>query len=871
MSLNTAGQQSGKSVRKPWNRLPGAYKRSSPNEYEQEKTAVVESCLAKINRPGGLVLGKNRQGTLLSLNYITEEDLRSKLISVPLGCDNRSHKTWRNAAMYAMKYLSLYHGHHNVGDLKAWQRLDGTRRPAFDGPIVVSQPFCDNVIFEFSDKKSSKQPITAITEFLNWLGMKRHKRASTTDSEISFHPSLIGKHRIKVSLANVSLLRLEVLRTIMTSGLTERDLCDPLKFNSWCTTLEQSLCNLKSMIAAEVSTDISSILNKLQIQEAFKIKIQEQIKMTEFDLTYDYAGCLDAEEFTRIAEKRGHRVLDHKCGLNCVKLEILRPNLATAIRSRTYNKWYETWQQGFSRSDDIACKSAFALNPSTLELMRMMTNPEVQQHGLTRNELTFLAPAIPSIEHMMKILNKHSKTLLSSALVTASLQDQLSDMESCVKRSILTFWPEIITAKLREHRKESHAPSSAEKEGGNEISRFQPEGGLVRWTNKRTSKYNGVVLRTNLCSRTTDTSSWNGLLNLAALATTCNQSPILFLGVQGHEQFIADSTQAIPSMHCLWFLAINIQRVGEERLKTYLPYFSDFKTENFKNIRTSFLDIGINLDELENIRPACLTSNEPVDYNHIKLDIELSGFCSPSASDPSSIWHEQALSCPKTYVYRGSELKHLPDEFTPWTQCVKRICGPAQKADFQVNGSWFRVPRSQESEILQLIATNPEVVCLVKRRNDLGGLVYQVSGDAMITSSHVPIVIPSNPKASTSMPVQDKPMKIVGARYDGKTLQVALDLQGSFYLPKTILVQLKDRFSGLPDFQSFIARELVGYSVEHYESKAGYVKGNTNKEEFLSILDNSKIQVATNVPCDKRLHEEISSERPYKRACLATT
>ncbi len=822
------------------------------------------------------MLGKNRQGAVLSLPFISEADLSAKLINVPLGCDKRSHKTWRNAASYAMKHLSLYHGHHNIGDQKAWVTADGVQRPKLDGPYIRTEPFCDNIIFEFPNQQSSVEPIKATTEFLNWLGMKRHKRASTKDSAISFHPSLIGKTRIKVSLANVSLLRLEVLRKIMTSGFTDSDLGNPEKFNAWFQSLEICLYKLKLILASEASTDLHGIVSKLSVQEAMKIKIKEDIKMTEFDFTYDYAGCLDAEALTQTAEHLGHRVLDHRCGLNCVKLEVNYQGMATPIHSRTYNKWLETWQQGFARSDDIACKSAFALNPSTTELADMLSRPEVQQHGLTRNELTFMAPSIPKIQDMIKILKDHSKTMVHTALVSCSLQDQLADMECRVKRSVLIFWPEVMAAKLREHREgqtlsdcsgAEPGACSDEKKGKNEIARFQPEGGLVRWMNKQTSKYNGVVLRTNITGRTTENSSWNGLVNLAALATTCAEAPVLFLGIQGHEQFISHSSHTGQNMQNLWFLAIDIKRVGEEGLKTYLPYFSDFKTENFKNVRTSFNDVGINIEQLNNIRPACLASHELMDYRSIKLDIELAGcFCSPSASDPSSVGHEQALGCPKTYVYKGSELKHLPEEFTQWTRCVKRICGPAQKADFNVLGSWFRVPKSQEKEILQLITTNPDIICLVKRKNDVGGLIYQVVNDAMSSSGHIPSLIPSNSKSSAAMPAQDPPMIIIAAKYDGKTLQVALDLVGSFFIPKTILLQLKDKFLGQLDFKSFFARELVGYSVLHTESKGGFVKGNTNKEEYLSILDKAQVEVASNIPGVKRCGLALISDKPNKRA-----
>jgi len=829
---------------------------TGPDDEQQEKLKVIQECMTRINSIGGLVLGKNRQGQIMALTSTTEEELKEKLIQVRLGSDKRTHKTWRNAAVYAMKHLSLYHGHHNIGNHKGWETASGTTRLKLQAPHYRTEPFCDNIILEFSREIGSQEPMAATTELLNWMGMVRHKRGSTKDSAISFHPSLIGKYHIKVSLANVSLLRLEVMRQIMDSSFAEPDIGNPEIFNSWWRSLEEALNNLKLYLPSEASTDVSKIVSKLNIQEAFKIKIKQHIKLTEFDITYDYAGCLDAEEMVRVAGALGHRVVTHRCGLNCVKLDVGLPGQSVPFLSRTYNKWLETWQQGFARSDDIACKCAFALNPSTTELVEMLNRPDVQKHGLTRNELTFISPNIPRIQDMIKCLNEHSK-MLNKCLVSASLQDQLLDMERYVKRSILVFWPEVISAKLREHR-QGEKRAIHETQQKEELAPKQPEGGLVRWMNKRTGKYNGVVLRTPMTGRASENSSWNGLVNLAALATTCEYSPLLFLGVYGHDQFFSGTAHSTRRSNSLWFLAIDINRIGEDKLKTYLPYFSDFKTENFKNILTSFNDVGINNELLTNIRPACLASLELFDYKSIKLDIELAGgFCSPSASDPSSIAHEVVLGCPKTFVYKGAELKHLPADFTPWTRCISRTCGPVQKADFEVEGSWFRVPRSQEKHILELIAQNPNVICLVKRKTAVGGLVYQVASCGSANQvNHVHYAMPSDSKSSKQLPVQDEPMTIIGAKYDGKTLQVSLDCVGSFFIPKSIATKLKDRFVEQQDIVDFLASELPGYKVLHQESRSGYVRGNTNKEEFLSILDRSLCEVASNISSGiKRLND----------------
>jgi hypothetical protein len=892
---NTGQEHAG--VLQPWHRdTLSARKLAGPDGYEKEKNMAIQHCLSRINTPGGLVLGKNRQGEKMVLNLATEEDLRKNLISIRVGLDKRTHKTWKNTSTFCMKKLSLYYGQHNVGNHKAWQTIDGIRRPAIENSPYRTEPFCDNIILEFDRTKTTKEPIITATELMNYAGLDRHKRNFTRDSAVSFHPSLIGRNKIKVSLANVSLLVIELVRKVLVTPLTTTEILNHVFLCQWVECLRKDLVQLSQYLnPLETPTEVDSIINSLAIQEMFKLKNQENLKLTEFDITRDYSGCLDSETMIREAEQMGYQVVQHKCGLNCVKLKYSSPSEVylgsdTHYHSRTYNKWLETWQQGFARSDEISCKSAYSLNPSTTGLRDALQRPEVQTHGITRNELTFFAPNIPGMAEMIELLDRHSEMVVQS-LVSCSLQDQLHDMETYVKRSILVYWPEILPEKLRLLRLAE--PDQTRDSGG--IAK-QLEGGLVRWMNKETGKFNGVPLLTPLTSRTSERSSWAGLMNLAALGTTCQSNPMLFLGVYGHDQFFNRSLSKpeIPPQH-LWFLALQLNRTGEATQKTYLPYSSDFKTGNFKNMSTSFHDVGINVNELSNIRPACLSSCEAIDYARIPLDIDsnLGAFSSPTVSEPSSEGHAQILTCPKTPVYSGEDLKHLPADFIPWTKCVCKTIGRGQVVDFEVLGCWFRVPKSQAAHITQLKTENPNVTCLVKRRTPVGGLVYQVVSEPPASSlesqttqlSQPVIVVPTNSKSAKELPVQNEPMTIIGAKYDGKTLQVSLDRVGNFFIPKSVVTQIKDSdlFHGHSNVSEALSRELVGYQVLHTESRFCHVKGNTNKEEVVTILDNESRRVASNVPssCTAGKHtngkryrsegESNGSSHDSKRQCRVQT
>jgi hypothetical protein len=837
---------------KPWHRdMSSLCGPMSDSEYSREKDIVAEHCLSRIQAPGGLRLGKNRRGEIMAITTATKEELDSKLIGVRLGADKRTHRNWKNAATHAMKHLSLYYGHHDVGLHKAWQTTCGNRRQVLPANVTFrTDPFCDNIILEFDRARTTQEPIITATEMLNWLGLVRHKRGSTSDAEKSFHPSLIGKSKVKISLANVSLLTIEILRKIMLTLMSDSNVQDPAVFEPWLLSLTRDLDGLKQRLPSEQDTDLKSIINKLGIQQMYMLKNREHVILTEFDLTYDYCGCLDAEALTKVAERQGHQVLyDHKCGLNCVKMVLY--NVHGKVHSRTYNKFIETVQQGTARSDEISCKSAYLLNPTTTGLRDIFRRPDVQQHGITRNELTFFGPNIPKTANMISALNKHS-LMLGTALVSCSLQDQLLDMESYVQRSILVYWPEILPEKLLQLRKEA----TDHDQDAHQIHK-QPEGGLVRWKNQKTGKFNGVVLLTPLTSRTSEHSqaSWTGLVNLAALATTCASNPVLFLGVYGHDQFLSHPRSGQQSKY-LWFLALTLRRVGETELATYLPYCSDFKTENFKNVSTSFSDVGIDIQLSRNIRPKCLARDDTIDYSSIKLDIDstVSGFSSLTASEPSTEGYVKTLGCPKHPVLCGAELKHLPEDFTEWTKGVCRTIGRGTVVDFEVSGQWFRVPKSQSAAVRQLLAENPSLKCLIKRKTPAGGLVYQAlnnsadSGPQPGEKQAAPMVVPTNSKSARELPVLREPMTILGASYDGRTLQVALDKTGNFFVPKSVVTQLKDLFRGDGSVNDWLCTELIGCLLVHSESQYCHVKGNTNKEELVAVLDRSGNPLASNKP-----------------------
>ena len=352
-----------------------------------------------------------------------------------------------------------------------------------------------------------------------------------------------------------------------------------------------------------------------------------------------------------------------------------------------------------------------------------------------------------------------------------------------------------------------------------------------------------MVLRTKVGARAKrkETHSWSLQCNLLSMGSSCAANPLLFIGVSGHEQFFRDSA---PRRNQIFFLFIDLQRVGEQPLLTYLPSDPDFKVGNSGNISQSFLDIGIDSDRLTNIRPACLMPNEPYGYANIKMDIEIpdSHTSCMLSSDCSSVSYEEALHCCKTRVYTGDALRDLPCEFTAWTDCRIRKVGRFDQVEFQVEGSWFRVSGSLYSELNERIKADRNLVCLVKRHSEKVGMEYQICG-----SRPAP---PRDSRSATKLPVQDEPMIIISAMYaeKGKTLQVSLDGVGSFYIPKSIVEAVKLLCPSGRDFNSFVAEELVGCQVVHNESNCCHVKANTNKEEIFSILDKSGILKANNIP-----------------------
>ena len=601
----------------------------------------------------------------------------------------------------------------------------------------------------------------------------------------------------------------------------------------------------------EVEVDIEALVKTrwLSIQTACRLKLEHNMRLTEWDMTEDHVGTLDSDTATHALEAMGLPIDDkHSSGLNCVKTKRYEiPGTNQICSWKAYNKRLEGWQNYLARNDEIGCKGARNLNPSTIELHKMMRRPDVHLKGLTRTEATFFGPSIPPIGLMIKELRRVSASL-DNSLVSCSSQEELANMERYVGHSVLAYWPDVYKDKQLESRRLDEAERkqlSADEAKKVKVRRKQlnylMEGALVRWSNKRTKKSNGVILKTKTGATAKDSRSWEGLCNLAALATTCEKNPVLFVGVGGHEQFFKPGATRQPAMY---FLQVELRRVGEHPLLTYLPYASDFKTGNYLNQSTSFFDCGINSTQLANIRPACLASHELLDWDSIKLDIQLQDDCNVAASEHSSTSYERVLGCPKTHVYSGVALKDLPEHFTPWTACRIRTYGQHHNVHFQVNGAWFRPPPSQEGVLKKLIAENPNLLCHVRRRNKAGGLEFQVQGSRPAA--------PKGSKSATALPVQHQPMVIISALFDGRSVQVALNCVGSFYLPKTITDCIKRLCPSDKGFSTFVKEELPGFQVVHMESRCCYVKGGTNKEELLIILNKAGDEAAFNIPSAKR-------------------
>ena len=876
----------------PLCRQPNAHKGCPDGGSEAEYLRVIASGGKFINQIG--ILGKNVKGeeNLTVLPMASGE----RLISVNPGrCASTSA-----AVIGVAKELSMMHGGHDVAKFAAWQADDGTVLPPISEKLIADCPmahslFCDNVtVYSLKHKPESKvkfngsgeksddsttiiekpssinagpsekissdaqhpsnsaKPLLLseqngrehVFQFMTSLGFKVQRGQQTEDQDRSkrFFVSLCRTardskyYKWKISLADVPIESVELVCDMLKQAETNcyAEMAPPGLYEQFKTKYSAAMMNL------------GITPGKFQVT----FESAQKLLFCDIDLTYDLPGTLNSIAFAQAVVTQGLEVDEaSKCGINCVKTKQFKFGTVNAV-FKAYNKLAETMQQGSARSNEIDCKTAYLLNPSTKHLQEVLRTPDYNQNGITRYEATLsgISGQIPAFRQMYDIMAKYKGLFNPSTLVTCSVQNHIKLMELHVNRSIVVYFPDMFDFKKKEWLgrtcKKRDNVNKLLKQNLNEI----PDAVLIRYNNTSTGKFNGHLIKSQFAGRADrDVSGWDLTAKSLAWATSCKQNPILFVCVAGSLQASAKESRIVN----MYFRQVEIERTGPSfEMATYLPWHCGFERGNQKNSSTDWSFVGVDRISLENLKFQCIARDVKPSYQTMgTLDIKISGDSTEEEvfSHASSDTRE-AISGLTNRYYEVSKHNGALETWVNWEKYKVCELGRAKtkKLRFLVGGDWFWIPVGKEStEIMEYLEKNDtaEKQTIASVRMVGNNLEWRVS-----ETGHK--IQGGRCKGARSFPVDSEPVQIEGGGLQttgtGEPSLFVCTKFGKHYLPQSIREQLQ-RYVKDKKIVASICNFVSTLQILHPESSFGRVPNMKNAEEYMSILDSAGNTIASNM------------------------
>ena len=763
-----------------------------------------------------------------------------RLIVTPWG----RHECLAAAMLASAKVINARFGRNDVAGCVFWKRLDGSVRLAHYNSVCVIALFCDNIVVE-SLKCPSGLSVgrCAIIEMMSGLGFKCHvpvreDKCGSLDPAAMANLYALGKicevgNRIqwKLMLSNVPLARVGLILDVLAFARSHRGASD---------SVYSHVREMRVLMAThDAGLDEGKMLSAANAAKKLFFK--------NVDISSDLPGTLNADELKDAAMLRDAGVsVSPKTdgGLNCVYLERFEED-GLFVKMKVYNKVAETLQQGRSvRASEPGDKCGYLLNASTQRLAQLSWDSAYYETGITRLELTLCASgdddSVPRLEGLAAVATRWVP-LLSSAgvLVSCSVDEHISQMGAYVGRSILVYSPPISEAKVSARGK--CTGGKWDKKRLRKTLNKIPDGYFFRWYNSLTGKHNGYPICMDFATQGHRSKcGWELAAKALAWSSSCNERPGLFIDVGGP---LGPDRQSMMGMY---YRAVDITRSGSA-LRTYLPHHCGFARGNFKNHVMDWMRIGVRCDEQDNLRFALMDPQTKASFETMGgLDIEVSsapvvtgGWSDAESSVRSAV---TGVSC---RVHQAKDHNGALSEWKPWKS--HKLCeGP--KLEFQVaGGDRFFVPGGLGSgRLMEHLKDSPLSEC-----------------EAMVDSSNVfrwrvgSVLCGSKPldkcRAAKELPVEATPYLIHGGGLDSVgrkgSMYVAV-VAGTFFVPQsirtTILAELGvDGTEPLCDekVNSFLRGKLISHAVRNF----GRVKGQTNCEELLSIVDGSGTVHATNI------------------------
>jgi hypothetical protein len=663
------------------------------------------------------------------------------------------------ATHQAVKELAKNFGGSEVGDyVPAINPRTGARLPNLPTDLLhlFVAFFCDNLICLGEGDCQTKVHV-----FFNSLGLTQGN--PDPKKRISFAPvkKILGQLAWKIAAADVPCETLKFILMIYIFGLTWDKKLSSIETWAEQPSIKHHLERLDISVDTLVPT-IGDISNGL-------------FRIVEFDLTVDVPGTLHPEDFKSAVTSAGHKLLDSKtCGLSCIKYV---PKELEGVSVRVYNKILETMQQGTARRDNIACKFARLLTPSTDGLKKKLREPAYNLHGLTRCEITFTFPknAAWSLKAMALELRR-SRALLENCLVSASIHQHIAGLEECLTGSIIVYFPETFPWKQqRAHANKCKGKSTDLMAWKNDF----PEGVVVRWKNKYTGKLNGVEAYGKTDGRDRDLTGWDSVARIAAGCCYSGANPTLFVLVAGSERFV-DLDGGSENFH---FRQIPLERFAVAP-KVQLETLSILKSGDCTQ---SWDQINVRPDELKMnpaIIPRGVISSElrakemltelaiPESFNPEELN-QIGDHCTDSVADFCGV--RKGMLAPSEH--------NMPSEYSEWQSLEFGLVGrhktPKLKFKFEGQSFWFS-PKDEAWLRANFLGKEDQLVCKFRWNGCMGFKTFERSDiSAPMDSESTSLMLPAEQPAV-------KPRACKGKRISAKNLRastVGYEIMDAFLMP----------------------------------------------------------------------------------------
>lgn len=759
---------------------------------------------------------------------------------------------------------------------KYWLDDSGKSLPAFPNEIK-GEIFSDNITCYAKDKLD-------IIEFLKPAGIHFHAEKRDPERAASIVPcqekkDSKGRAKYKISLAGLPIDGIEFIHYVKAEADAWHSGPEGLNFDK----LQEFMHRESRFFNGSGAFLQLDNVSELQCRLTAMITAAAKLDWCDTDLTIDIPGTLHSDNMNVNVEAVGLKVEDHKCGHNMVRLKAIQVQLESGktmvAHVKAYNKFAETLEQGAARNQDIACKCAYALCPSTNRLKDAFWNPAYYLNGITRFEVTFSAVpdakgvrAMLPVKEMARFIEKHL-FLLDGALVTCSFDDHLRRMESLVERSLIVYYPDQLKMKRDEYTRKKKPQNKGYNASVKKTLDKNSDAFLIRWYNGKTGKMNGIALHADFSGRSRSDSdcAFGKVAEVAAWCSSCGANPYLLVCVRGmNEDPFPSGPNARKPVRNLYFRKFELQRTVagvpidvEHPQPEALTYFAG-KGMHGKGLPvrcayTDFNRIGVDVSTHTNIRPAVLDKLiEPNYYTMGQLDIvilspiittksqALNGSFSAltynqgeDTATTSSEGRRQIAGIPVTTL-KVDSMTDVPMPVSKWqekgqqgrprgnSECPKKLfiwLG-------SVHRDKYEVPALHARALVAEFRKDPYANIWVSY-NPKDGFRWELKSagdDQQVMRDNIKVGAISNlPVTQTLQTIRNA--EFCPGKKGSETLSITMETGSKFYLPKSIREWLVAQYG-----RSNVIENVRGMRISHPLRRTVRVAGQANEEEALAIF-----------------------------------